>query len=470
MTRLRRFPRRKPAGASRSDSPSESLANVPAPLRKRAKRWRRSAHERSTDRRETEAALRLAKESAEQANRAKSQFLSLMSHELRTPLNSILGFAELLQGKFYGPLNEKQSNYLAQIGRSGAHLLDLINDMLDIAKIDAGVVELNLCEVRPSELVESVLHMLASQFQRKSIEVRAEVGPDAPPFLADERKCRQIMLNLLANAVKYTPDGGRVTVSASREGADGVRLAVTDSGVGIELEHQKGIFTEFFQANRSRDEALGGTGIGLALTRRLVALHHGRIGLDSTPGQGTTFWFVLPTRTRTAPPPPAKMPETAPASPLAVPNPALRDKRILIVEDNVVNQALLTTILDIHGIVSFVASSGEEALKLARAEKPDLVLTGVYLTGMDGLETTRRILSDPETAGIPIVAVTASVESDSVARCLEAGCCACLTKPIESVRLFELLRHYLTDSPSQAHSAPPPMPKGLSRKEEDRYP
>ena len=230
----------------------------------------------------------------DQANRAKTRFLSSMSHELRTPLNGILGFADLLHGQFFGELNEKQSGYVNQIDSSGKHLLSLINDLLDMAKIDSDSPELELEEVPPAEFIDTTVSMLSSQFKKKSIGVKTSIEPALPAARADIRKCKQIMLNLLSNALKYTPEGGRVEIRAFKDGGSRLRVEVRDTGIGIEEKELDKVFSEFHQVDRVRDEQMGGTGLGLALTRRLVEMHGGEIGVESEAGKGSMFWFTLP--------------------------------------------------------------------------------------------------------------------------------------------------------------------------------
>ncbi|MGR3310721.1 MAG: ATP-binding protein [Candidatus Brocadiales bacterium] len=230
----------------------------------------------------------------EQANRAKSQFLSSMSHELRTPLNAILGFADLLRGQFFGKLNEKQLNYADQIDVSGKHLLSLINDLLDVSKIDAGGMKLKLDAISPEEFINATVSMMSSQFGKKKILLKTSVKQSLPVVTADIRKCKQILMNLLSNAVKFTPEGGQVEIRALKNGDPQVRIEVSDTGIGIAADKLDKIFSEFYQADHVRDEQLGGTGIGLALTHRLVELQGGKIGVESKLGEGSTFWFTLP--------------------------------------------------------------------------------------------------------------------------------------------------------------------------------
>lgn len=229
----------------------------------------------------------------EEANRTKSRFLSSISHELRTPLNGILGFTDLLRGQFFGKLNEKQLDYINQIDNSGNHLLALINDLLDITKIDSGAMALEPEVIDTENLIQSILSMMSIQFKKKNIPLSYSLEPATSSLVADLRKCKQIMFNLLSNALKFTPESGRVSIKISRIGS-WVKTEVSDTGIGIEKDKIAHLFSEFYQVDKARDEQLGGTGIGLALTRRLVELHKGEIGVESEPGKGSTFWFTLP--------------------------------------------------------------------------------------------------------------------------------------------------------------------------------
>jgi signal transduction histidine kinase len=233
----------------------------------------------------------------EVANRHKSEFLANMSHELRTPLNAIIGFSEVLLQGIFGDVNEKQREYLADVLGSGQHLLTLINDILDLAKIEAGRMDLELSTFALRDALDSGLTIVRERAARHGIQLRATVAEDVGPIEADERKVKQILYNLLSNAVKFTPDGGRVEIGVRAENGD-VRVEVRDTGIGIAGEDQERIFEEFRQVGRERSRE--GTGLGLTLTKRFVELHGGRIWLESTPGKGSTFAFTLPLR-RAAP-------------------------------------------------------------------------------------------------------------------------------------------------------------------------
>jgi len=373
----------------------------------------------------------------QEADRAKSRFLSSMSHELRTPLNGILGFADLLRGQFFGPLNEKQLSYVNQIDDSGKHLLALINDLLDMAKIDAGAMELELCELSPEECCGSVVAMMSSQFKKKNIQLKSFMDPELDIMIADLRKMKQIMLNLLSNALKYTPEGGQIEFRVTKEGDSQLKAEVSDTGIGIEASELDKIFSEFHQADRVRDEQLGGTGIGLALTRRLVELHGGEIGVESELGKGSTFWFRLP----------LKKPARKEADLLK--EEAITEKsgptghRILVAEDNEVNLAMLLDMLSIQGHNVVVVKNGQEAIDLAQSHKPELILMDMRMPVMNGLEATQRLREMPEFADVPIIALTASTGSEAEDRQVTAGCTEHLAKPIQSKELFEVLGKYL---------------------------
>jgi len=232
----------------------------------------------------------------ETANKHKSEFLANMSHELRTPLNAIIGFSEVLLERLFGDVNEKQADYLQDIHSSGRHLLNLINDILDLSKIEAGRMELEPSTFDLPSAIANAMALIRERAQRHGIALEMDVDAELGDVVADERKLKQILLNLLSNAVKFTPDGGRIDVRA-RQDDSFVRIAVADTGVGIAQEDQDAVFEEFRQVGSNYTSKQEGTGLGLALTRRFVELHGGTISVESKPGQGSTFTFTLP-RTR----------------------------------------------------------------------------------------------------------------------------------------------------------------------------
>jgi signal transduction histidine kinase len=218
-----------------------------------------------------------------------------MSHELRTPLNAIIGFSEVLIERIFGELNEKQDDYLKDIHSSGRHLLNLINDILDLSKIEAGRMELHIQAFDAATALSNAMTLVRERAQRHGIRLTLEVDPQVGEFRADERKFKQILLNLLSNAVKFTPDGGRIVTRASIVDG-GLEVAVCDTGIGIAREDQQAVFEEFRQVGRDYTTKHEGTGLGLALTKRFVELHGGSIRVDSEPGKGSTFTFTLPSQ------------------------------------------------------------------------------------------------------------------------------------------------------------------------------
>ena len=229
------------------------------------------------------------------ANKHKSEFLANMSHELRTPLNAIIGFSEVLQEKLFGDVNDKQLDYLNDIHSSGKHLLGLINDILDLSKVEAGRMELDLASFDIASALSNAMTLVRERAQRHNVALRMDVDPALGEVLADERKVKQILVNLLTNAVKFTPDGGSIVVTARRE-PDALVVAVRDTGIGIAPEDHEAVFEEFRQVGRHYTNKQEGTGLGLSLTRKFVELHGGRIWVESEPGKGSTFTFTIPTR------------------------------------------------------------------------------------------------------------------------------------------------------------------------------
>lgn len=390
----------------------------------------------------TEAANFLLLES----NKAKNKFLSTMSHELRTPLNGIIGLADILTGKYFGILNNKQIEYVKQINDCGKHLLALISDILDVAKIDAGAMELEINEIAPDEFIDATVAMVSAQFNKKRIKVTIIIDKKISVIIADRRKCKQIMFNLLSNACKYTPEGGRVDIKAYKKEDAGIRVEVTDTGIGIEEKDIDKIFSEFYQAERVRDEQLGGMGIGLALTRRLVDLHGGNIGVKSSPGKGSCFWFTLPQKNKYREEDVVLVKEERKEGVIPTAN------RILVVEDNEVSLAMIVDMLKIHNHKIMVARNGEEAIAIATKEKPELILMDIMMPVMDGIEATKRLRTIADFANIPIIALTASTGDEAARKQIEAGCDAHLAKPIRMNELFAIIGKFLnTDKKNLIH-------------------
>ncbi len=399
---------------------------------------RERSHLEETVRHRTED-LRESLRRLEEANQAKSQFLSSISHELRTPLNAILGFTELLREQFFGPLNEKQLNYVHQVENSGRHLLALINDLLDLTRVDTGSMKLERADISVAEIIHGSLDIIRPECEHKKIYPFSQSVENLPRVYADLRKCRQIMLNLLSNACKYTPENGQVEVLARVEDENFLRLEVKDNGMGIEAGEVDKIFSEFYQTAKVQDEHLGGTGIGLALSKRLVELQGGRIGVNSEPGRGSVFWFTLPIFRQ------GNMEVMFPGSrkhslyPPDLPT----GHRILVVEDNPASLELMKEILGLYQYEVLVARNGMEALETAQRNKPDLIFMDIRMPLMDGMEATRRLRQLPGFTELPIIALTASAGVNSRRRYLEGGCTAHLAKPVQTETVLSILRHYL---------------------------
>ncbi len=297
-------------------------------------------------------------------------------------------------------------------------------------------MELFLSSFSLIQCVEEAITMLHTQINLKKIRVQILAETKLPKIFADKRKVKQILLNLLSNAVKYTEDGGRIELRVERP-KHSLKITVSDTGIGVAEQDQEKIFSEFYQADRKRDEVLGGTGIGLAVCRRLVELHGGSIGLDSILQKGSSFWFVLPLRD------PPKGTETEVLIDTEIKHEFSCGKRILVAEDNAVNRAMIIDMLSIHEHKVFLAANGQEAVDIARRQNPELILMDIRMPVMGGLEATRKIRQTPNFERVPIIALTASVEPESRALCLNAGCTMHLAKPIQAQELYHAITQVL---------------------------
>jgi signal transduction histidine kinase/CheY-like chemotaxis protein len=374
------------------------------------------------------AELEDANTQVQEISRLKSEFLANMSHELRTPLNSILGFSEILKDNLAGTLSEEQRvECLEAIHASGEHLLQLINDVLDMSKIEAGRMDLVLGDYVVDAAIREVVTVVKSLAGRKGIELSVVVQPEDLVVYADKGKFKQVIYNLLSNAIKFTPDNGSVFVDAKIRGEAGdLLVTVTDSGVGIPAEHIDKIWTEFYMIQGEHQKQKG-TGLGLALVRKLVELHGGKIEVFSQEGKGSTFTFTMPMQA-------GRLKEEQ----------QLLSKLILVVDDNPSNLELTRMVLSGGGYRVEVATDGQEGMLMAKELKPALVLMDIQLPGIDGLAATRALKADPDTAGIKIVALTANAMKGAREEALQAGCAGYIAKPID-VRRFvrdvtELLR------------------------------
>jgi signal transduction histidine kinase/DNA-binding response OmpR family regulator len=386
---------------------------------------------------ERTGALLIAKDSAESANREKSRFLSSMSHELRTPLNAIIGFTELINQNIAGPLNPKQREYVQYVEESGHHLLELITDLLDVSKIDAGAIELNSGPVSIDNMFDAASAMVREDIVAKNLKII--IPTDLNLIIkGDQRRCLQILLNLLTNAVKYTPENGIIELKAFEYKNAYIKILVTDSGVGIDLKDQSSIFKEFHQVDPKRDGALGGSGIGLALTSRLVELHGGEIGVESTKDEGSTFWFTLPIFSE------AKNSDGSVELARALGSDLPGRRKVLVFEDSEVNIALIQGFFgNAHEVK--IAENGELGIEIARSFMPEIILMDTRMPIMDGIEATRILKSDDSLKQIPIIGLSASTDAESVRACYEAGADGHIAKPIQFDELISTMKNLLKE-------------------------
>jgi signal transduction histidine kinase/ActR/RegA family two-component response regulator len=347
------------------------------------------------------------------ASRHKSEFLASMSHELRTPLNAVLGFSEVLLERMFGEINERQEEYLRDIWSSGRHLLELLNEILDLSKVEAGQMDLDYSTFDVRDALEYSASMLRERATSHGIDVYVEVTPEVDAIEADELRFKQVVLNLVTNAVKFTPDGGSVTIQARAQGDD-VVFAVTDTGIGVPQEERERIFESFQQGGRgaSREE---GTGLGLTLSRRIVELLGGRMWLTSEVGVGSTFSFAIPARSTAD-----TADEASAYGPGQVPS-------VVIIDDDRPSMELLSAYLSGIAVQVSKARDGQAGLAAVRRTNPSVVLLDIRLPGIDGWEVLRLLKSDPVTAAVPVVIVSIV---DEETRGAELGAAAYLVKPV----------------------------------------
>jgi PAS domain S-box-containing protein len=374
----------------------------------------------------SEAALRSAKDAAEAANRAKSEFLANMSHELRTPMNAILGFAQLLQMDRSGGLSRAQRSQVDHIRRAGDHLLALIDEVLDLARIEAGKLVLSMEPVAPKRLVSDCMQLVRPLALGRNVGLTVLEGVDLlPDMQVDYTRSKQVLLNLLSNAIKYNREGGNVTVTGQH--IDGrVRLLVRDTGMGIPGALHSHVF-EPFQRLGLESGNIEGSGVGLSITKRLVEQMQGRIGFESDPGTGSSFWVEFGRAASSDQQGAAAESANGPA----LSDPAGRPATVLYVEDNPANQRLMEFILaELPNVRLVSLHSAELALAYVKDELPDLVLMDLNLPGMDGFAALAAMRQDTRTQGIPVIAVTANAMHATTRAGLDAGFTAFLTKPV----------------------------------------
>ncbi len=406
-----------------------------------------------SDRRERDAELRRAKESAEAATRAKSEFLANMSHELRTPLNGVLGYAQLLQRD--RSLSQTHREALDAIAKCGSQLLDLIIDVLDLSKIEAGRLDIEERPVDLAQLVTDVRYVVAEAADRKGLRLTASIGDDVPRWLVlDDRHLRQVLLNLLGNAIKFTAVGEvRIDVGTGEPGR--VAFDVVDTGPGIEPSALKEIFAAFAQTREGA--AAGGTGLGLTISDHLIRKMGGELRVESTRGEGSRFSFSLPLVAAREDARSARADREAALPPLDARLAPGEQVTALVVDDSTANRHILAGLLESAGVHVITAQGGLECIALAQSHTPDVIFMDLKMDDLDGLEATRRLAQDPRTASIPVIAVTASAVGEIRQTVRAAGCVDYLSKPIRMRRLLGMLQRHLgvrfasaTDEPAAA--------------------
>ena len=382
-----------------------------------------------------------ASQRALDADRLKSQFLANMSHELRTPMNSIIGFSEILIERLDQKIDEKHVSFLRHILTSGQHLLSIINDILDLSKIEAGKMEIYAEKFEIAPVVEGVCAVVRGMGRSKVPLFAVTIPPNLPPIETDLAKFKQILYNLLSNAVKFSPGSAPISISAIHVGDASdqgtISVSVRDEGIGIDPSNHDVIFHEFRQIDGSERREFGGTGLGLALVKKFVQLQGGWVRVESTPGKGSTFTFTLPVRSRAAVV--SATPDLPPVEP--------RAEKVLVVEDDAQAYALISSALGSAGYLSIRARHGEEALHLAREMQPIAVTLDLVLPGLDGWEVLKTLKSDPATCDIPVVIISRVDERDLG---VALGAQDYFVKPVDRDRLLDRVRQLTTTNKSKA--------------------
>jgi signal transduction histidine kinase/GAF domain-containing protein/CheY-like chemotaxis protein len=418
------------------------------------------SHENTTERKQAEIALREARSDLEQrvtartmdltrvnaelarAMRTRDEFLANMSHELRTPLNAILGISESLEEQVVGPLNEKQQKYIRTVSESGHHLLTLINDILDLSKIEAGRMVMDLQNASADSLLQSSLRMVKELALKKGQNIALNSDGQVKTLYIDERRIKSALVNLLSNAVKFTPPGGNVGLEISGEANLGrATITVSDTGIGIGAEDLPHLFQPFVQLDAGLSREHTGTGLGLALVAQIVRLHGGRVDVQSNPGEGSRFSIILPWNPGKDGQPEDVVTEAPPA--LVAPVAPAQKGKILLIEDTESVIFITTDYLVSLGHEVIVARDGVAGVAEAVTQHPDLIFMDIQMPGMDGYTATRQIRNDQHLARTPIIALTAMAMPGDKERCLAAGMNDYLSKPVGLKELARLVEYHL---------------------------
>jgi signal transduction histidine kinase/ActR/RegA family two-component response regulator len=380
--------------------------------------------------RERTKELNFVNEELARAAKAKDLFLATMSHELRTPLTTILGLTEMLKDQLYGPINPGQEKSLLTIDESSRHLLTLINDILDVAKIESGKMELKLDFIPVEQLVEASLRLVRAPAQRKHQQLEYHIDPTLKLIYGDSRRLKQVLVNLLGNAVKFTPDEGKIGLEVVADSANNqVHLTVWDTGIGIDQGQLERLFEPFVQLDNEPTRRYSGTGLGLTLVNRMALLHRGSVSVDSHPDKGSRFTLTLPWNQRHNEPANLDIDQSS-QNGSQLPEQRIKATTILLAEDNKANRLMTQEFLTHQGFRVITAENGLDALNLARDNRPDIILMDIQLEELSGLEVTRRLRSMPGFSRLPIIALTALAMPGDREQCLEAGMDDYISKPV----------------------------------------
>jgi signal transduction histidine kinase len=380
------------------------------------------------------------------ANRLKDEFLATMSHELRTPLNAVLGMTEILQEEMVGEINTEQRDALKTIESSGNHLLSLINDILDLSMIESGHLKLSCTSTAIAQLCQSSIAFIQPQASQKQIQISVEIAPNLPNLMLDERRILQVLINLLNNAVKFTPESGNVSFAVTHEptfkntNQSSVRITVTDTGIGIATENLDKLFQRFVQIDSALNRKYEGTGLGLALVKRIVELHGGTVEVSSEFGKGSQFTVDLPCdeSPQIDPEPIAKTPLNLGSNSEEA---SIHSRLILLAEDHQANIETISSYLKAHGYRLIVAENGQEAIDLNQTHHPDIILMDIQMPVMNGLEAIQQIRQKTDGNQVPIVAMTALAMSGDREKCLSAGANEYISKPVKLKELNVLIQN-----------------------------
>ena len=384
----------------------------------------------NAERRRAEADLAAAKRSAEQANLAKSMFLSRMSHELRTPLNAILGFSQLLD---MADLEAEHADDVRRILVAGRHLLELINELLDIGRIEAGELTMSPEPVGVADALSDALELIRPLADARSIQVSMDDRVDGHHVQADRQRLKQVLLNLLSNAVKYNTQGGHVTLTCSETAGGMLRIGVSDTGPGITPAEMERVFAPFDRLGRHDD--VEGTGLGLMLSKGLMEAMGGHLDVESVPGQGSTFTIELPLVES-----PLALLDDQPAGSAETHAPFDGQHTILYIEDNLSNLKLIERLFERRPQMRLLSTmQATQGIELARQHLPALILLDLHLPDMGGEEALRRLRADPLTKQIPVIVVSADATSSNTRRLLQAGAFDYLTKPLDMARFLDVI-------------------------------